>query len=361
MTGGTARDAAPDISFEARAYQDFVRGLRAVWRTDAYAATVAEAERTQARSAAALERAMADSQAYQLYGWLERRSQQFKYLGRWGMVPELERQAARLERALAAGAAQAPERLRLDPDFVVPDYVRASDTHQHPGATWGRDIDAFVYEWATEVGSFALGDADRPLDWYAALMVERFAPRAILDLGCSLGKCARALKRAAPDATVDACDVAAPLLKLAHLRTEALGVDIMFWQRAAEALGFADASFDLVSSHWLVHEMPPAAIRRALREMRRVLRPGGAVALYDMHLTPGGPIAAWLHRGYAARNNEPFAAAYAELYLAAELTEAGFDNITIELSELQRATLPDPAALPPARTHLMTVATARAA
>lgn len=350
----------PEIPFEARAYQDFVRGLRGVWRTEAYARTVDDARPLAAGTVHALEHAMRDSTPYQLYGWLERLSQQFKYLGRWGMVTWLETQRDMLSKVLADAMAVEPQRLHLDPGFVVPDYVRNADTHQHPGATWSNDIGAFVYEWGTDGVSFSQGDSERPAVWFAELATRRFAPNSILDVGCSVGKLSRALKRAAPQARVDACDVAAPMLKLAHLRSVEAGLEIGYWQRSAEQLGFADAAFDLVTSFWLFHEMPPPAIRRALREMRRVLRPGGGLALYDMYLVPGGLIGEWLHNGYAARNNEPFAAAFARMDLQAELRAAGFADVEIGITDLQRAEADVPGGLPPARTHFNSLAICRA-
>lgn len=49
------------------------------------------------------------------------------------------------------------------------------------------------------------------------------------------------------------------------------------------ALPFADASFDAVLSHWVVHNLPDAVDRaRALDEMLRVLRPGGTLVLADI-------------------------------------------------------------------------------
>lgn len=49
------------------------------------------------------------------------------------------------------------------------------------------------------------------------------------------------------------------------------------------ALPFSDASFDVVVSHWSVHNLYQAADRsRALAEMWRVLRPGGAIMIGDI-------------------------------------------------------------------------------
>lgn len=51
----------------------------------------------------------------------------------------------------------------------------------------------------------------------------------------------------------------------------------------ARALPYADGSFDVVLSHWVVHNLEPAADRlKALDEMLRVLRPGGVLALADI-------------------------------------------------------------------------------
>jgi len=48
----------------------------------------------------------------------------------------------------------------------------------------------------------------------------------------------------------------------------------------ARALPFVDASFDVVLSHWVVHNIPDRT--RALDEMLRVLKPGGVLVLADI-------------------------------------------------------------------------------
>ncbi len=101
-------------------------------------------------------------------------------------------------------------------------------------------------------------------------------PRAILDLGAGTGVAAVTLKRRFRRATVTAADIAAPMLAVARGRSR-------FWRRIrcveadARALPFEDASFDLVFSNLMLQWLqPPDA---ALREIRRVLKPGGLLLL----------------------------------------------------------------------------------
>src|SRR6185437_14258540 len=52
---GVMTNRVPEIPFEARAYQDFVRGLRGVWRGNAYARTLDDARPIAAETVRALE------------------------------------------------------------------------------------------------------------------------------------------------------------------------------------------------------------------------------------------------------------------------------------------------------------------
>ena len=73
-------------------------------------------------------------------------------------------------------------------------------------------------------------------------------------------------------------DMAAAPLEMARERARARGLEnVEFLQADVHALPFADASFDRVTSRMGV--MFFADLPRALKEMRRVLKPGGRVAL----------------------------------------------------------------------------------
>src|SRR5205807_7337786 len=77
-----------------------------------------------------------------------------------------------------------------------------------------------------------------------------------------------------PEAEVHAIDVAAPMLRYAHARAEALGRRVHFSQQNAESTNFRDESFDLIVSHILLHETSAKAVRNIVRECHRLLRKG---------------------------------------------------------------------------------------
>lgn len=96
----------------------------------------------------------------------------------------------------------------------------------------------------------------------------------VLDVACGTGDLARAFASARP-ARVVGSDFSAGMLSLAAQRRDAIT-----WCRA-DALGlpFPDQSFDVVSCAFGVRNFQDLGV--GLREMRRVLRPGGRVCILE--------------------------------------------------------------------------------
>jgi len=105
------------------------------------------------------------------------------------------------------------------------------------------------------------------------------ASSRVLDVACGPGIVVEALARAAGE--VVGCDITPEMLDKARNRCAAAGLtNVGFVPGRAEALPFEDASFDAVVSRSAVHHFPdPAA---ALREMARVVKPGGRVITVDV-------------------------------------------------------------------------------
>ena len=111
-------------------------------------------------------------------------------------------------------------------------------------------------------------------DRYARDLVERARPFGpsdrILDLGCGTGIVARILReRLGGAARLTGLDVNAQMIAKAR----SLAPDIEWCEGNAVALPFADASFEVVLAQQVLQFVPDRAA--ALREIRRVLVPGG--------------------------------------------------------------------------------------
>lgn len=84
------------------------------------------------------------------------------------------------------------------------------------------------------------------------------------------------------------------LHRLARRRIEAAGLDVQLMGLSAETLPAPDASFDTVVSTYTLCSIPDVAA--ALREMRRVLKPGGRLLFAEHGLAPDAAVAAWQRR-----------------------------------------------------------------
>jgi len=152
------------------------------------------------------------------------------------------------------------------------DAARATegDTQQLYGSFWDQfDTNTYINE-ASRILSERFGPAG---------VVDGLSPSSVvLDAGCGSGRYAMALARLCP-ARVIGVDLGAA--SLAHARRIAARADITniaFQHGDVLALPFPDASIDFVFSNGVLHHTGDTA--RGLREMHRVLRPGGRAFLY---------------------------------------------------------------------------------
>ncbi|MEU3947581.1 methyltransferase domain-containing protein [Streptomyces sp. NPDC029526] len=102
----------------------------------------------------------------------------------------------------------------------------------------------------------------------------------ILDVGCGPGTITADLAERVPGGHVTGLDRAPGILERARATAGERGLtNVRFAVGDVHALGFPDDSFDVVHAHQVLQHIGDPV--RALREMRRVTRPGGLVAVRD--------------------------------------------------------------------------------
>jgi ubiquinone/menaquinone biosynthesis C-methylase UbiE len=107
-------------------------------------------------------------------------------------------------------------------------------------------------------------------------------PQRVFDAGTGSALIAIELCRRAPAAQVDAIDLAAHMLALAkrNVAEANLSHRIRLMRLDAKATGLPDSAFDVVMSNSVVHHMAEPV--DLLREMWRLLKPGGVLFVRDL-------------------------------------------------------------------------------
>ena len=101
----------------------------------------------------------------------------------------------------------------------------------------------------------------------------------VLEIGCGLGTDGVQFAKAGADYT--GVDLTEAAVELARRNFEWRNLPGQFRTADAEKLEFADDTFDLVYSHGVLHHTPDTA--RAVREVHRVLKPGGRAVVMLYH------------------------------------------------------------------------------
>lgn len=143
-----------------------------------------------------------------------------------------------------------------------------------------------------------------------------------VDVGSGTGTFALALKERRPDAQVIGVDGDEEILALARAKPGAAGID---WREGlAQELPVETGSVDVVTTSLMLHHLLPDDKRRALTEMKRILKPGGRLHVADWG-RPSDPLMSGLFYVVQIADGFDRTADHRAGHLPAFIEAAGFD------------------------------------
>lgn len=144
----------------------------------------------------------------------------------------------------------------------------------------------------------------------------------VLDVGCGTSALAVMIKEEHPSVDVVGVDPDPRALARARRKADRASVSIRFDQGYADALGYPDRRFDRVFSSMMFHHLEPAEQEGMLREIKRVLKPGGRLELLDFEGSDSprhGGLSRLFHSHHRLQGNAPDR-------VVTLMTRAGFED-----------------------------------
>ena len=105
----------------------------------------------------------------------------------------------------------------------------------------------------------------------------------VLEVGCGTGSLTLPAKRkAGPTGKVNGIDQIPQMIELSRQKAERAGEDITFQTGSIDDIPFPDSQFDVVLCSFMIFHMSEGTRRKGLKEIWRVLKPGGQLLVLDL-------------------------------------------------------------------------------
>ena len=276
MTENVNHDLKVDYSRDELARQHFVSGMRTYvlnslssnMRTvydNKVAPNFKKKNKRAPKTAPEIHKALKSETIFKFYSSMRCNTQEMVWRS---VIPGIERESEELvakTKILSQSTQKANGTLTVDPKLSIPRYTAELDVHLMPGNYHEEHMPDDVSQGAiydNGLSVFAMGflgermdDITQSVSTYFTKRYPDFKPKAILDMGCTLGHSTLPWKERYPQAEVTGIDVGAPSVRYAHGRAQSYGVSTHFAQKDAEHTGFADESFDVIYSCMFLHEI----------------------------------------------------------------------------------------------------------
>mgnify|MGYP003487408736 CR=1 FL=1 len=243
-------------------------------------------------------------------------------------------------------------------DSITNSAIAYPDYYQVPFHAYDRGNLCWqaAFEAASATNSMALRIwKDEDLTWQEAQqrlrhsvyeILETYLPETItdvLDLGCSVGISTLTLHQyltARQNTPINTIGLDLSPYMLAVAQKTDTQQEISQWIHGlGESTGLADNSLDLVTLQFVIHELPRQATASILREVLRILKPGGAIAIVDNN--PASPVIQNLPPVLFTlmKSTEPWSDDYYTFDVEAAMQEVGFDYQVTIASDPRHRTL----------------------
>jgi ubiquinone/menaquinone biosynthesis C-methylase UbiE len=146
-----------------------------------------------------------------------------------------------------------------------------------------RPIPALGYSWLTSLYDPVVRWTTRERTFKGKLLAQAAVSPGdrVLDVGCGTGTLTIELKQRCPESTIVGIDADADVLAIAARKLRAAGVEVALDIGRSDDLPYEDATFDRAVSSLMLHHLTRAEKKMTLRELFRVLRPGGQLHVAD--------------------------------------------------------------------------------
>jgi SAM-dependent methyltransferase len=232
-------------------------------------------------------------------------------------------------------ASEAAGTLQLNPKLTEPDYYAGVEWHLMPGGWDGYDLSMLMFmsgvvPYIFRHGGYAAVEVDADIYGQRTGVLDQLPKdhyARIYEAGSGGTPTLGMLRRKFPDAELVGADISAGMQKAGHEMAKKLGLGVHLKQEDCRQTSEPDDHYDAVVCYALFHETPDEVCQDILREMFRIMAPGGDIVISDPPpLRALTPYAAVISDWETDNREEPYFGASTRRHLPQMLEAVGFIN-----------------------------------
>lgn len=219
----------------------------------------------------------------------------------------------------------------------LPEYYRRNFHYQTDGYLSPESAD--LYRHQTEIlfrGTLSIMRRILLSPALEALKYQRSSLLKVLDIGCGTGEAIEFLTSNYQNMEIEAIDLSKAYMDKARDSVKN-SVPVHFQQMPGEELRFADNSFDIVYSCFVLHEVPQEVRKKILHEAYRVVKPGGTVVFVDSIQLGEQEGFDWALYNFPVEFHEPFYKNYIQKPLRDLHGDLALENLREEVQLLSKS------------------------